>query len=131
MVDFLCDGLGVKVDDYAPKINLTNIEKTKSQKIINDCLDDCDKIEVGADEVWGVSYVSDSAPNIKQSNLEAELPSWMRDRENVTLMVDNKYIQGSINWSGQGEWEFTSRDKFEDNQRIVVPLPDLPSTYKE
>ena len=104
-----------------------------------------DLVEVSSDAVWGVNDLkqgqppSPSAPDDNPPTTEVPTeandplrPSWLRDHEAVTVQVDGHgYVQGELQIDEYGEWEFVSRDKLVNNQRLVLPLPDLAHAYRE
>ena len=56
----------------------------------------------------------------------------MRTDEAVTLQVEEiVYVQGELRLSREDVWEFVSRDKVHDNQRLIVEMPELPHDYRD
>ena len=99
-------------------------------------------VEIDRTNLWGVNElkqskdVESSSPdnNVVSGDETAEVlrPAWLRDGEAVTLQCDdNGYVCGELRRDDYGEWQFVSRDKCRDNQRLIVSLPDLVHNYRD
>ena len=96
--------------------------------------------EVDADHVWGVSPLkADHGPLSSDTESESIAdfdndhplrPSWIRAGEAITLFSDvHGFVQGQLQLDRDGDWEFVGRNKQSNNQRLLIPLPDLVQTY--
>ncbi len=58
------------------------------------------------------------------------LSHWLETETPVTLIHDNQYHQGHLGKDDDGDWQFIGSKVLPDNTRLLIPLPNLQSTYR-